>query len=158
MKSAWQTKAELYKVLDKHGYTLTTSERMLISAYDAYEGADFWNKWVYPEGATPEQIQNELSDFRSLMSEVSEVYMHITQGRISKQNTKAFAVIGEADAVNQRDTAEAIEEATEELQDEIIALEKALLIIADHPIGIGTLPSQQAFDNIILTARVALGE
>jgi len=59
------------------------------------ESADFWNNWVYPDGATAEEIQDELSDYFMMINEVAKVYGHITGGRISKPNTKAFEVIGE---------------------------------------------------------------
>ena len=60
-----------------------------------FEGKDFWTNWVYPEGANPEQIQNELLDFHFLMEQVPLVYMEVTNGRISKPNTYAREVIAE---------------------------------------------------------------
>jgi len=56
---------------------------------------DFWSNIVYPEGATPEQIQAELTDYITILNEVSIVYDHVTGGRISKPNTLSGAVIGE---------------------------------------------------------------
>jgi hypothetical protein len=61
------------------------------------EAADFWSNWVYPNGANPKQIQNELVDYYIILENVCKVYDHITGGRISKPNTFAYAVIGEAD-------------------------------------------------------------
>ena len=61
------------------------------------ESADFWCNWVYPEGANPEQIQNELNDYHSFFEETAKVYEHITGGRISKVNTLAREVIAAAD-------------------------------------------------------------
>lgn len=60
-----------------------------------FEGKDFWTNWVYPDGAKPEEIQNELLDYYTFMEDVALVYDRITNGRISKPNTSAVAVISE---------------------------------------------------------------
>ena len=59
------------------------------------EAGDFWSNIVYPEGATPEQIQAELTDYLTILHEVCIVYDHVTGGRISKPNTLADEVIGQ---------------------------------------------------------------
>jgi len=46
--------------------------------------ADYWCNWVYPEGATPEDIQNELADFKDIMGRFSRVLDYATGGRMSK--------------------------------------------------------------------------
>jgi hypothetical protein len=63
----------------------------------------FWAPIVCPNGRWDlEQVKKELSDYHAVMREVSEVYMHITEGRISKPNTRAGAVIGVVDCCEQR--------------------------------------------------------
>jgi hypothetical protein len=44
-----------------------------------------------------DQIKKELFDYWNFMEDCSLVYSHVTGGRISKPNTKAFEVISEAD-------------------------------------------------------------
>jgi hypothetical protein len=70
-----------------------------LTEYNSLQSADFWSNWVYPDGATPEQIQNELDDFHMVIGNVSKVYDHITKGRISKPNTLAEEVISVADDI-----------------------------------------------------------
>ena len=48
------------------------------------KSADYWNNWVYPEGATPENIQNELADFKDMIDRFECVLEHITGGQMSK--------------------------------------------------------------------------
>jgi len=66
------------------------------------EAGDFWCNIVYPDGATPEEIQNELMDYHTILGEVSKVYDHVTGGMISKQNTLAREVIAMADEYYQK--------------------------------------------------------
>lgn len=75
------------------------------------EGAEFWNNWVYPQGATAEEIQNELADYKMIMSNVSVVYDHITCGLLSKCNYEASVVISEADNYQEKLIKQEIEEA-----------------------------------------------
>jgi hypothetical protein len=84
------------------------------------DAEDFWTNIVYPDGATAEQIQTELADYHMIMDDVAKVYDHITGGRISKVNTYAYAVIGEADAHYEELCREAMEDEKEvaESQDE----------------------------------------
>jgi hypothetical protein len=62
-----------------------------------YEAAEFWNDWSYPEGADPQDVQNELTDYHMILDNVSTVYDHVTGGMISKPNTCASSVIAVAD-------------------------------------------------------------
>ena len=57
---------------------------------------EFWAPIVLrPNGVLDfEQVKRELHDYRGLLEEVPKVYMHITEGRISKPHTLADAVIG----------------------------------------------------------------
>lgn len=82
--------------------------------------ANFWNNWVYPEGATAQQIQDELQDYHELMERVSIVYEHVTDGRISKQNTLAEVVCAVADDVLEQQIKDAVEEKTEDLKAELL--------------------------------------
>lgn len=101
------------------------------------ESAEFWNKFVYPEGATAEQIQNELSDYHTFLNETAKVYGHVTHGRISKQNTIAEAVIAVADDCEAEDIAEAIEDALEEMNEfhpramKLIRKQKNFVVVAE---------------------------
>lgn len=72
-----------------------------LEEYNQLQSADFWSNWVYPYGANPFQIQNELDDFHMVIGNVSKVYAHITKGRISKPNTIAEEVISVAEDVLQ---------------------------------------------------------
>jgi hypothetical protein len=64
---------------------------------------DFWQHIVCNSDGTIniEQVKKELSDYLVFQGEVAEVYCHITDGKISKPNTTAEAVIGEFDSCNQ---------------------------------------------------------
>lgn len=85
-------------------------EDALKQANEQLEAANFWNNWVYPDGASAEDVQNELADYRFVMQEAAKVYDNLTRGRISKPNTKASAVISvveeiiaeESQAANER--------------------------------------------------------
>lgn len=66
-----------------------------------YSSAEFWTKFVYPEGAKPADIQAELVDYHYILGEVGKVYDYITCGRVSKPNTAASSVIAVADEVQQ---------------------------------------------------------
>lgn len=61
------------------------------------KSAEFWSNWVYPEGATPEDIQNELIDFKDLIDRFSKVLDHATGGRMSKANYTVEAMCSEID-------------------------------------------------------------
>jgi hypothetical protein len=60
---------------------------------------EFWASIVeHPDGTlNVDQVKRELHDYRMLLNEVPQVYMHITGGIISKPNTLASAVIPVAD-------------------------------------------------------------
>ena len=64
---------------------------------------EWWASIVMPNGEWDlEQVKKELYDYSVLIRNVSEVYDHITGGRISKPFTKVEVVIAEADdLVNQ---------------------------------------------------------
>lgn len=59
---------------------------------------EFWKPIVEKDGEVDmDQIKKELYDFHMVMQEVSKVYDHITNGKISKLLTHADVVISEAD-------------------------------------------------------------
>lgn len=62
------------------------------------KSAEFWSNWVYPEGATAEDVQNELADFKDLIDRFSKVLDHATGGRMSKANYTVEAMCSEIDA------------------------------------------------------------
>lgn len=58
----------------------------------------FWADIVAPGGALDvEAVKRELHDYSTILDEVPKVYMHVTDGRISKPNTHASAVIDVAE-------------------------------------------------------------
>lgn len=74
---------------------------------------EFWKPIISPNGEIDcEQIKKELYDYHCIMREVSKVYDHITRGRISKPNTVAEAVIGEADDIFNKELAAIADTAT----------------------------------------------
>jgi hypothetical protein len=75
---------------------------------EAQAASEFWSGIVYPEGATAEQVQAELTDYHTFMHETAIVYDNITHGRISKVNTLASVVISVADDVYQDDLQQAL--------------------------------------------------
>lgn len=89
------------------------------------KSADFWSNWIYPDGANPEQIQDELNDYHTFIGETAKVYDHITGGRISKVNTLAYEVISVAD-----DCYREIYE--EEYKEEILELKKQINLDDPH--------------------------
>jgi len=74
-------------------------EKDYLATYD-----EFWRDIVErPDGTLdPDQVKKELHDFRFMIEQVPQVYSHVTDGRISKPNTYAFEVTGQADEVAQR--------------------------------------------------------
>jgi hypothetical protein len=61
---------------------------------------EFWRPLVVRNGRLSlDLVKRELHDFRVLMREAAEVFEHVTNGRISKPNTAASAVISEHDAI-----------------------------------------------------------
>jgi hypothetical protein len=92
----------------------TAALQARVEALDREKAAgEFWSGLVYPDGATAEQVQAELTDYRTFMSECAKVYDHITRGRISKVNTLAHAVIAVADEMFQDDLQEALSDERE---------------------------------------------
>lgn len=76
----------------------------------------FWKHNVETQsGINLTQIKRELFDFSFLMDQASAVYMHITNGRMSKTNYDANTVIGEADDYFE----ERLSEETEELENQL---------------------------------------
>lgn len=78
------------------------------------EAADFWSNWVYPEGATAEQVQSELTDYHEMMQEVSKAYDIVTNGRFSKPNTAHEFIAGAVEEATQEAIAEAVTTAKRE--------------------------------------------
>ncbi len=64
-----------------------------------------------------EQALLELSDYEQFLGQCGQVYEHVTGGRITKQNTLAFEVIAEHDAVCSADTKRDIREAIDQLRE-----------------------------------------
>lgn len=62
------------------------------------------------------QLKKELFDYFFFMKDVALVYCHVTGGLISKPNTHADVVIGEADRIQERAITEALDEAVAELR------------------------------------------
>lgn len=59
---------------------------------------DFWADIVAPNGDIDlELVKRELHDYYLVMKEVSRVYAHISNGRISKPNTRADVLIAMVD-------------------------------------------------------------
>ena len=76
---------------------------------------EFWAPRVTSNGVLdPEQVKRELFDYHHLLQEVPQVYDYITSGRISKPNTYASEVIGQAQECLQRDIDEAVKEALDD--------------------------------------------
>lgn len=74
-----------------------------LSGMDESSIESVWEKFWEPlNGSDIEAIKKELFDFYHVIRNVGEVYSHITGGRISKANTLAKDVIGEADAHYER--------------------------------------------------------
>lgn len=86
---------ELIKKSPKDEILISEQLEVILYWIKKLEGSNFWTNWVYPNGANPEEIQNELLDYHLFMENCAEVYMRVTNGRISKINTKAYEVISE---------------------------------------------------------------
>jgi hypothetical protein len=123
----WQVAVyELHREIDK----LYQEKEFLVGELAAlqkkYDSAAFWSGWVYPEGATAEQVQAELHDFRSLMHHVPNIYDHVTGGRISKPNAMSATVISAHDDYVTELVDEAVKESQEESNDIIADLNKKI--------------------------------
>lgn len=77
--------------------------------------AEFWGRFVFPEGADPEQIKTELEDYAMMLDEVTQVYSSITNGRIAKPNTMAFEVIAVAEDMTNELIREEVKNAEEDI-------------------------------------------
>ena len=59
---------------------------------------DFWVPILQGNGELDlDKVKAELYDYKIVMEEVSKVYDHITNGRISKPNTQSDVVISETE-------------------------------------------------------------
>jgi len=85
-------------------------------------GDEFWQKWVYPEGMTAEEVRNELADFHFMMEQVSLIYMHITGGRLNKRSYCAGTIISECDAHLQDQIDDAVREKSVDLAEQTLEL------------------------------------
>ena len=57
---------------------------------------EFWKEIVEVDGKPDlDKVKRELSDYHFLMQQVPQVYMEVSGGMISKQNTYASEVLGE---------------------------------------------------------------
>jgi len=92
--------------------TVVDAAPALIAELRRLQAMEFWSKFVYPEGATAEEVQAELNDYHTILNNVSKVYCEITNGRVSKPNTLASSVLSEANAYTQ----EQIDAETKRLQ------------------------------------------
>jgi hypothetical protein len=108
--------------LNKEHIQLLWETGFLHRELEKFKAADFWTNIVYPEGATAEQVQNELNDYHTILDNVSKVYDHITGGRISKPNTLAYEVISVADDYYDELKSEDVKEELKYLQEKIIKL------------------------------------
>jgi hypothetical protein len=80
---------------------------------------EFWKEIVEnPDGSLNlDQVKRELADFKGLMTRATEVFMHVTGGKVSKLNTLAEVVISLADAHIEDICDEAVQDALyDELQ------------------------------------------
>lgn len=92
--------------------------------------SDFWQPIVAPTGHIDlEQLKKELSDYFVFMDSCSEVYCHVTGGRISKVNTDPKTVCAEADEYYNEIALEYAADETERLSAEVDTLRKALVEI-----------------------------
>ena len=94
---------------------------------------DFWREIVYKDGKLDEEaVLNELADYRFLMAQVSDVYCHITGGRMSKPMHYAKDVIAQHDEIAAKERDEAFNEGKETGREEAEAeLTAARAFLAD---------------------------
>lgn len=71
---------------------------------------EFWKEIVEnPDGSLNlDQVKRELHDYERLLSEVPQVFCHVTGGLISKPNTKAECVIEEFENYMDKEIKESI--------------------------------------------------
>jgi hypothetical protein len=80
---------------------------------------EFWRPLVTRNGKVSlEQVKRELFDYHAMLEDVPKVYDHITEGRISKPNTCASAVISVADELYQQNFEEDWKEREKEAHDD----------------------------------------
>lgn len=74
---------------------------------------DFWRPLIHTDGALDEtKILNELADYKFLLDNVPQVYMAISNGKLSKPNYPASVMVGEFEQT----VIDAVAEETEELE------------------------------------------
>jgi len=91
------------------------------------KSADYWSNWVYPEGASPDDVQNELADFHDMIDRFECMLDHATGGRMSKATYTKDAMISVIDDhIN-----ELVDEETIALKEENAALSELLSHLVD---------------------------
>lgn len=84
---------------------------------------DMWADIVKPGGQWDhDQVMRELYDYKMLLDNVPKVYDHVTGGRVSKPNTLASAVQGQADEYLASEIRERVWEAVDEVEAEDLDL------------------------------------
>ena len=121
--------SQIERRITETGLLLTPEEaQKLIGTTRRLMSAEFWNKFVYPEGALAQDVQNELNDYKFLLEQVSLVYCHVTGGLLSKTNYFASEVISAMDRFVEHMIDEAVLEAREEWEEEHIATMEKLTL------------------------------
>jgi len=104
------------------------------------KSADYWSNWVYPEGASPDDVQNELADFHDMIDRFECMLDHATGGRMSKATyTKDAMISAIDDHIN-----ELVDEETIALKEENAALSELLSPLVDVELERDKLEAENA--------------
>jgi hypothetical protein len=86
---------------------------------------EFWAELLSLNGVlSMALVKKELFDYYNFLDETAKVYDHVTGGRISKPNTLAVAVNGEADARVDELIAEALDDEAQSIYELCLEIEK----------------------------------
>lgn len=103
----------------------------LIGAAVQLENEEFWNKWVFPEGASPDDIKVELADYRQILKNLGSLLDYFTMGRMSKPTYTLNSMISEIEEVQNEFMDDFFAEEIEVRLNRIISKED-ILEVADH--------------------------
>jgi hypothetical protein len=94
---------------------LTEEDKKVQKDYD-----EFWKDIVEKDGCVDLWlVKKELSDFRFIINQLPKIYMHITNGRLSKHMYTAETIIGIHDDIRTEEIEEAIKETEQNTAKEI---------------------------------------
>jgi hypothetical protein len=97
---------------------LTEEDKKVQKDYD-----EFWKDIVEKDGCVDLWlVKKELSDFRFIINQLPKIYMHITNGRLSKHMYSAETIIRIHDDIRTEEIEQAIKETEQRVSQDILSV------------------------------------